>query len=127
MEAYHDSGNTVLKSILLASNDVSMYTIKLTEEDVAEKLYIDLSLKLENHNDRTLFLCGVNPKNTKPLLKKFFDKKGCGVIENIEIIRGREKKEGKQNIFGFVKFAHKNGKMRVIQQLKEFEEKEIKF
>ena len=127
MESYYNSENSHLKTLLLASNDVSMYTIKLTEEDLNDKLYMDLSLKLENHNERTLFLCGVNPKNTKPLLKKYFNKKGCGVIENIDIIRGREKKKGKINIFGFVKFAHKNGKMRVIQQLKEFEEKEIKF
>ncbi|CAI2366739.1 unnamed protein product [Moneuplotes crassus] len=127
MEAYHNSGDCQLKTLLLASNDINMYTIKLIEEDIGDKLYVDLGLKLDNHNERTLFLCGINPKNTKPLLKKYFEKKGCGVIEHIDIMRGRETKKGKINIFGFVKFAHKNGKMRVIQSLEEFEEEEIEF
>lgn len=125
MHKYTESENSTLKSLLLASNDISMYAIKLAEESVGEKLYIDLSLKLENHNDRTLFLCGIVPTNTKPLLKKYFDSKGCGVIENIEVIEGREKKKGKRNIFGFVRFAHKNAKMRVVKSLKDVEEKAI--
>jgi Ran GTPase-activating protein (RanGAP) involved in mRNA processing and transport len=126
MEAYHASGNSTLKTLMLASNDISMYTIKMAEEDIEGRMYIDLKLKLENNNERVLFLCGIHPENTKPLLKKYFDKRSCGIIENIDIIRGREKKKGKQNIFGFVKFAHKNGKMRVIGNLKEFEENAIK-
>uniref|UniRef100_A0A7S3J241 RRM domain-containing protein n=1 Tax=Euplotes harpa TaxID=151035 RepID=A0A7S3J241_9SPIT len=126
MDAYHKSGNKTLKTLLLGSNDMSMYSIKLAMEALDGKLYLDLGLKLENHNDRTLFLCGILPNNKKPQLKKFFDSKGCGVIESIEVFHGKEKKKGKKNIFGFVKFAHKNGKMRVVKMVKDVEEKVIK-
>jgi Ran GTPase-activating protein (RanGAP) involved in mRNA processing and transport len=127
MDAYHEHGVNKLRTLLLAGNDINMYTVKLTVEDLADRMYLDLSLKLENHNDKTLFLCGLNPKNTKPLLKKYFDKHKCGIIEQIDIIKGREKVKGKQNIFGFVKFAHKNGKMRIVGKLEDIEGKVIKF
>ena len=123
---YLESGNTTLKTILLASNEISMYSIKNAEECTKDTIYMDLSLKLENHNERTLFLCGILPANKKPQLKKFFDSKNWGVIENIDILQGKEKKKGKQNIFGFVRFAHVNGKMRVVKQISEIEENKPK-
>ena len=126
-QKYLDSGNKELKSLLINSNEVSMYTIKKANEVLEDKsLHLDVTLKLENHNDRTLFLCGINQQNKIPHLKKYFDSKGCGLIENIEVLKGKEKKKGKKNIFGFVKFAHKNGKMRVVKMLKDVEEKPIK-
>ena len=71
-------------------------------------------------------MCGILPANKKPQLKRFFDSKGWGVIESIDVLQGKEKKKGKKNIFGFVRFAHKNGKMRVVKLVSEVEEKVLK-
>lgn len=115
-----------MKSLLLASNDISMFAIRTAEGALEEKLYLDLCMKLEHHNDRTLFLCGILPTNKQPQLKKFFDVRGCGVIESIEVMHGKMKKKDKENIFGFVRFAHKNGKMRVVKLVQEVEVKDAK-
>ena len=56
MNKYLESGNNHLKSLLIASNEISMYSIKNAEESTKEMIYMDLSLKLENHNERTLLV-----------------------------------------------------------------------
>lgn len=125
-QKYLDSDNKHFKSLLIGSNEVSMYAIKKAESAIVHDMFFDLTIKLENHNDRTLFLCGINQQNKLPHIKKYLDSKNCGLIEDIEIMSGKEKKKGKKNTFGFVKFAHKNGKMRVVKMLKDIEEKPIK-
>ena len=64
--------------------------------------------------------------NTAPIIKKYFDSKWAGLILNIQIIKGKPKK-GKENanIFGFVKFAHKNSAKRTVRFSQDVEKKNL--
>ena len=113
-----------LRNLFLGSNAVSVFSLKTACDFLKKKgiaLSIDLEDRLDHPNETTIFLSGLKPHQNKAFLEKYFGALKAGVIVGIEVHTGRKVKENQENLFGFVKYAHKNSVARAVKSLKQLE------
>lgn len=91
VKSHSSNVDNVLRSMLLGTNDVSIYALKKLEHMIEAKavrnLNIDIIRKLEYQTEGTFFLSGIHGQNTAPVIKRFLDSKRAGLCLEVNIMK----------------------------------------